>query len=94
MPEDKREKKGGKEVGMAACNKCGKPIKFFQNTSGKWIPVDMEPVFWRPADTSIGESNEDTIVFENRETTKGIVSYTTGCYDGYHHHLDTCKGRR
>ena len=84
---------------MAVCERCGRLIRFVKMESGKYMPIDIDPIEY-----VIGESGKDRLVILlKRETPQGeetigrVISCKIGrnvgspAHIGFNSHFATCK---
>lgn len=66
------------------CKSCGQPIKFVKTTLGKAMPVNVDPIEYRP-----DENGPITIVTAAGRVIRGKEDHTANLF-GYMSHFATC----
>lgn len=55
---------------MANCRACGAEINFIRMTTGKYMPVEAEPVFVVPGESEVRYVSDNGILFPGTEVSE------------------------
>ena len=77
-----------KQTKAARCRTCGAKIIWIKTTSGKSMPCDWRPVYYRKGEPEAGEEAV-TLVTPRGEIVRGVQDWTAHDY-GYTSHFATC----